>query len=67
MRSRPIIFSLATIAFVVVLASAQSQTVPARFTEDLLEGFEARALGPYRAGSWVTSWALPAGPAREHH
>jgi photosystem II stability/assembly factor-like uncharacterized protein len=66
MRSRPIIFSLATIAFVVVLASAQSQTVPARFTEDLLEGFEARALGPYRAGSWVTSFAVPAGPSREH-
>ena len=35
------------------ISSAQ-QASPG-FTEDLLEGFKARALGPYRAGSWVTS------------
>ena len=31
---------------------------------DLLAGF--RALGPYRAGSWVTSFAVPDFPPREH-
>ena len=31
-----------------------------------LKDFSGRALGPYRAGSWVTSFAVPAGPSREH-
>jgi len=39
---------------------------PAQFTEDLLKGFSARALGPYRAGSWVTAFAVPDAPARDH-
>ncbi len=34
--------------------------------EDLLKDFSFRALGPYRAGSWVTSIAVPAAPARDH-
>jgi len=44
----------------------QAPPAPSRFGGDLLEGFGARALGPYRAGSWVTSFAVPAGPSREH-
>ena len=37
-----------------------------RSRRDLLKGFNARALGPYRAGSWVTSFAVPDAPARDH-
>ncbi len=50
----------------IAVAAGQAQQAPAKFTEELLKGFEARALGPYRAGSWVTSFAVPAGPSREH-
>ncbi|MCK7541250.1 MAG: hypothetical protein MZV63_65370 [Marinilabiliales bacterium] len=32
----------------------------------MLKGFKARALGPYRAGSWVTAFAVPDAPARDH-
>jgi hypothetical protein len=37
-----------------------------RFNEDLLKNFNFRNLGPYRAGSWVTSFAVPAAPLKEH-
>ena len=37
-----------------------------RFDEDLLKNFAFRNLGPYRAGSWVTSFAVPAAPLKEH-
>ena len=50
-------------------AAQPAQTVapsPLPLTEDLLKGFTSRSLGPYRAGSWVTSFAVPAGPSREH-
>ena len=33
---------------------------------DLLKNFSFRAMGPYRAGSWVTSFAVPETPARAH-
>jgi photosystem II stability/assembly factor-like uncharacterized protein len=34
--------------------------------EALLKQFTFRNLGPFRAGSWVTSFAVPAGPSRAH-
>jgi photosystem II stability/assembly factor-like uncharacterized protein len=34
--------------------------------ESLLKDLSFRALGPYRAGSWVTSFAVPALPHRDH-
>lgn len=34
--------------------------------DSLLTAFSSRALGPYRAGSWVTAIAAPLSPAREH-
>ncbi len=37
-----------------------------RFNEGLLKNFTFRNLGPYRAGSWVTSFAVPAAPLKEH-
>ncbi|HDT14356.1 MAG TPA: hypothetical protein ENO03_08395 [Candidatus Aminicenantes bacterium] len=57
----------AALASLILFMAAQARPqAPSRFTEDLLQGFEARALGPYRAGSWVTAFAVPAGPSREH-
>ncbi len=53
-------------ALLFILAAGHARQVPERFNEDLLKGFTCRALGPYRAGSWVTSFAVPAGPSREH-
>jgi photosystem II stability/assembly factor-like uncharacterized protein len=48
------------------VTAVEAQQPPAKFTESLLKGFSYRALGPYRAGSWVTSFAAPAGPSRDH-
>lgn len=70
-----LIVALAAALVTVSLAAGQARPprpapkappVPAPFTEDLLKGFSARALGPYRAGSWVTSFAVPDAPARDH-
>ena len=47
-------------------AVASAQQAAPGFTEGLLKGFNARSLGPYRAGSWVTSFAVPDAPARDH-
>jgi photosystem II stability/assembly factor-like uncharacterized protein len=42
--------------------------VPAqnRLSEDILNRLTYRNLGPFRAGSWVTSFAVPDTPIREH-
>lgn len=45
--------------------SSQTQvqaTAQDRFNEDFLKSFAYRALGPYGAGSWVTSFAVPSSP-----
>jgi photosystem II stability/assembly factor-like uncharacterized protein len=34
--------------------------------DQILAGLPFRALGPYRAGSWVTCFAVPDSPARDH-
>lgn len=34
--------------------------------ESLLKAFEFRALGPYRCGSWITDFAVPEKPTKEH-
>ncbi len=49
-----------------VALAAPAAPQGARFDETLLKAFAARPLGPYRAGSWVTSIAVPSGPSREH-
>src|SRR5512142_2782194 len=46
------------------LVLAQAPT--ASFTEDKLAGFMYRALGPYRAGSWVSDIAVPEAPLKSH-
>jgi photosystem II stability/assembly factor-like uncharacterized protein len=50
----------------VLLAFAGFARAQAVLTESLLKGFTFRALGPYRAGSWVTSFAVPDSPSRDH-
>lgn len=37
-----------------------------RFNEALLDAFEFRNLGPFRTGAWITDFAVPVSPAREH-
>jgi photosystem II stability/assembly factor-like uncharacterized protein len=55
---------LLVVAFCLTFAGfASAQPV---LTESLLKGFTFRALGPYRAGSWVTSFAVPESPPRDH-
>jgi len=68
MRGRPLgrMVALPVLFLGIALAAGQDAAAPGKFSEDLLKGFSARALGPYRAGSWVTSFAVPAGPSREH-
>lgn len=34
--------------------------------EGILKSLKFRSLGPYRAGSWITSFAVPETPLREH-
>jgi len=38
----------------------------AKFDPGLVKGLAFRNLGPFRAGSWVTSFAVPTVPARDH-
>jgi len=66
MKIRPYAPAAVAAALLFILAAGHAQQVPDRFTEDLLKSFTYRALGPYRAGSWVTSFAVPAIPARDH-
>ncbi len=37
-----------------------------RLDESIFKAFEFRSLGPYRCGSWVTDFAVPEKPAKEH-
>jgi photosystem II stability/assembly factor-like uncharacterized protein len=53
-------------AVAIMFVAGHAQQAPDRFTGDLLKSFTSRALGPYRAGSWVTSFAVPDLPAHDH-
>src|SRR4030067_3351565 len=53
-------------ALLFIISAGYGQQAPERFNEDLLKGFTYRALGPSRAGAWVTSFAVPDAPARDH-
>ena len=66
MKIRPYAPVAVAAAVIFILAVGHAQQASDRFTEDLLKSFAYRALGPYRAGSWVTSFAVPAIPARDH-
>ncbi|MGD0783563.1 MAG: hypothetical protein ABSA30_11960 [Candidatus Aminicenantales bacterium] len=63
------LFLIATILIVIgaVAASAASQAPSgAAFDPALVKSLAFRNLGPFRAGSWVTSFAVPTVPARDH-
>jgi hypothetical protein len=49
-----------------VLSLALSNLAQEKPEEALLKQFTFRNLGPFRAGSWVTSFAVPDSPARAH-
>lgn len=52
---------------VLLFTIASTGSVEAQqFNESLLNGFEFRNLGPWRTGAWITDFAVPETPAREH-
>ncbi|MEW6363548.1 MAG: hypothetical protein AB1714_02795 [Acidobacteriota bacterium] len=51
------------LAYIVSAAAAGAES---RFDADLLKALEFRNLGPFRAGSWVTDFAVPDSPAQAH-
>jgi len=51
---------------VFVLLAGSTADGQDRFNEGLFKGLTFRNLGPFRAGSWVTSFAVPAAPLKEH-
>jgi photosystem II stability/assembly factor-like uncharacterized protein len=57
-----IALSLALALAVIAFPRAQSQPL----SEARLAGFTWRALGPYRAGSWVSDVAVPDAPLKSH-
>jgi len=66
-RKACVFFAIAVCAAIgLVGAMAGRAEAQARPGADFLSGFSYRALGPYRAGSWVTSFAVPDFPPREH-
>jgi photosystem II stability/assembly factor-like uncharacterized protein len=50
----------------ILIFSAGTAAGQDSFNVDLLRNFAFRNLGPFRAGSWVTSFAVPAAPLKEH-
>lgn len=60
-KTRAGILSIAIWIICSVIAGGQE-----RFDEELLKTFSFRNLGPYRAGSWVTDFAVPESPAKAH-
>lgn len=66
MRSKNCFISLSLVfclLFSVSYSFAKEQNL---FSEDLLKSFTYRNLGPYRAGSWVTDFAVPESLPKAH-
>ena len=64
MRNR-LVIAVFLIAATTVLATGQA-AAPASFDPAFVKGLAFRNLGPFRAGSWVTSFAVPDAPAHDH-
>ena len=60
MRSRAAV--CAALCAVTLASPAPAQ----QFSESLLDAFTFRNLGPFRTGAWITDFAVPASPPREH-
>jgi photosystem II stability/assembly factor-like uncharacterized protein len=65
---RPLLIPLcgAIVALGIVASASRPSAQAPSFDEALLDGFEFRNLGPFRAGSWVADIAVPDTPARSH-
>ncbi len=57
---------IACLSALVVMLAPGFLTGQVSFDESILRHLTFRNLGPFRAGSWVTAFAVPAGPARDH-
>jgi hypothetical protein len=62
---RPIQKTLSGV-LILVFIMALSTSAQEKPEEALLKQFTFRNLGPFRAGSWVTSFAVPSNPPRAH-
>jgi photosystem II stability/assembly factor-like uncharacterized protein len=51
------------VSFLAIMVGAEKS---GSFNEDLLKNFAFRNLGPYRCGSWVTDFAVPESPPKDH-
>ncbi len=60
--------SFRTLAILTVLIFLSQFLFPAEgsFNEELLKPLVYRSMGPYRCGSWVTSFAIPSTPQKAH-
>lgn len=59
----PLILTIFCLAGLVFQGWGENQ---GRFDEEFLKPFSFRNLGPYRAGSWVTDFAVPETPPKAH-
>lgn len=69
MRSTRLVLSLLLASALLVapgVSTLQAQPAPSGVPAGALDGFTYRALGPYRAGSWISDLAVPEGPALAH-
>jgi photosystem II stability/assembly factor-like uncharacterized protein len=66
MTPRRPILSAAALGFTAAIIFASQPPDPKAFDASRLAAVSFRNLGPFRAGSWVTAFAVPAVPAREH-
>ncbi len=52
--------------FGLVLVLHASETAQDPFNQKLLECFQYRNIGPFRSGAWITDFAVPESPEKEH-
>jgi hypothetical protein len=55
-----------TLTVILALLTTASAAHAQALTESLLDAFTFRNLGPFRTGAWVTDFAVPVTPARDH-
>lgn len=57
---------LAVVMIVTMMMAGIASAAPDRIDDQILSRFRFRNLGPFRCGSWVTSFAVPESPGRDH-
>jgi len=65
MKNRVAVSALLVVLALCAVAIVAQAPTPS-LTEEQLAGFTYRALGPYRAGSWVSDIAVPDSPQKSH-